>query len=1262
MAAPIMGERQQGLSRQGSGLALLFLANTAIVPECSDLPIFAAQVDPMPPGARALAVCLLALLASAALAADYALANCDTTGPPISDDYTLGGGNDAAPDIENCYRGAPVNCATGNQTEEQTDLALGGRGPALHVTRTYNSQAAAEAEEAGPWGYGWSGPYSSHLDFGEEGAITVVQENGAAAAFLLEEGEYVPGPWVQATLVKEGENYVFTLPDQEKLRFDSEGRLTEQEDRNGNSLSMTYEAGNLTAVEDDAGRKLQFLYWEGRILAVKDPMGHFVLYGVASGNLTTVMLWGGKEEEEPETRWEFAYDGSHQLTEMSDGRGGVTKTVYDEKNRAKKQTDPMERVIQFAYGESGGLRTTTITEANGSTTFQKFNEAGEPLEVIKAKGTGLERKSTYEYDSAYRLVKATDALGHSTTFGYDEEGNRTLEKDAEGDETKWTYNATHDVLTETTPKGEKTTYKRDANGSVEAIERPAPGETTQKSTFDHAENGDLESTIDPLGNETGFEYDSYGNLKAETDPEGNTSTWMYDKNGRVLTSVSPRGNEEGAEASEFETTIERDEQGRPVLVTDPLGRETEYAYDENGNLKAVTDGKGQTTTYTYNANDERTEVEADSGDTVKFAYDSMGAVKSRTNGRDNTTTYEHDALGQLTEEEDPLERTTIRKYDAAGNLEEIEDAIGRTVSYSYDKADRPTEIDYSQEATPDVTYEYDKDGNVVKMIDGSGTTTRTYDQLGRLTKVVNGRSEVVEYEYNLGNQQTEIVYPNGEPVEREFDKSGRMKAVTDWLGNETTFEYNADSQIEATVFPEGTANIDEYAYSRAGELSEISMKHEKEVLASMAYTRDAIGQITKAVETGFPEVPEYSWGYDAKNRLTKSNGTTFGYDSANNVTKISSTTYEYDKADQIESASNASFEFNEVGQRVKTTPSGGSATTYSYDQAGNLSAIDSPGIDNTFEYDGNGLRIKETKDATTYKMVWDSTPGLPLMLRAGNDYYVYGPDGLPIEEITSGSVDYLHHDQLGSTRVLTNSSGEVTGTYRYGPNGAFWKHTGSSGTLMGFAGQQRMRANTQLIYLRARTYDPVTAQFLSPDPLAALSGETYGYAAADPVNLVDPTGLIPVGCGDDGCEPYCPPKREVADQTAKNPSGKPPKPMDLVDPLMTGARDSGVELLDVYGNSTKYRSKAFSPGKVVGRSLGKSFATEWVAHNLENQGFEDAALSVRLFDYGSGAYGMLKYGVKALDKLVSRASPVLMFIVIPPGYQSQYVPQAVPDA
>lgn len=41
----------------------------------------------------------------------------------------------------------------------------------------------------------------------------------------------------------------------------------------------------------------------------------------------------------------------------------------------------------------------------------------------------------------------------------------------------------------------------------------------------------------------------------------------------------------------------------------------------------------------------------------------------------------------------------------------------------------------------------------------------------------------------------------------------------------------------------------------------------------------------------------------------------------------------------------------------------------------------------------------------------------------------------------------------------------------------------------------------------ARYYDPATAQFLTRDPLEAVTQSAYGYASADPLDLSDPAGL-----------------------------------------------------------------------------------------------------------------------------------------------------------
>jgi hypothetical protein len=45
----------------------------------------------------------------------------------------------------------------------------------------------------------------------------------------------------------------------------------------------------------------------------------------------------------------------------------------------------------------------------------------------------------------------------------------------------------------------------------------------------------------------------------------------------------------------------------------------------------------------------------------------------------------------------------------------------------------------------------------------------------------------------------------------------------------------------------------------------------------------------------------------------------------------------------------------------------------------------------------------------------------------------------------------------------------------------------------------------------ARWYDPMTAQFISVDPLAAATSENYNYGSGDPLNRMDPTGMFTIG-------------------------------------------------------------------------------------------------------------------------------------------------------
>jgi RHS repeat-associated protein len=123
------------------------------------------------------------------------------------------------------------------------------------------------------------------------------------------------------------------------------------------------------------------------------------------------------------------------------------------------------------------------------------------------------------------------------------------------------------------------------------------------------------------------------------------------------------------------------------------------------------------------------------------------------------------------------------------------------------------------------------------------------------------------------------------------------------------------------------------------------------------------------------------------------------------------------------------------------------------------------------------------------------------------DSYIYGPHNRMVEQISSGgTITYLHHDQQDSTRLMTGSTGTSTGRFTYDSYGNQTGHTGTTTTPLGYDGQYTS-SDTGLIYLRARVYDPTTAQFLSVDPAAASTRAPYNYASDNPLSSGDPSGL-----------------------------------------------------------------------------------------------------------------------------------------------------------
>jgi hypothetical protein len=102
----------------------------------------------------------------------------------------------------------------------------------------------------------------------------------------------------------------------------------------------------------------------------------------------------------------------------------------------------------------------------------------------------------------------------------------------------------------------------------------------------------------------------------------------------------------------------------------------------------------------------------------------------------------------------------------------------------------------------------------------------------------------------------------------------------------------------------------------------------------------------------------------------------------------------------------------EPAREPRQRPSTGPATTYGYDEAGNLISVErpkegeTPEIKDTYAYDGNGLRASQTISGTTSYLTWDMIEGLPLILNDGTNSYIYGPGGLPVEQVSSSGTQH----------------------------------------------------------------------------------------------------------------------------------------------------------------------------------------------------------------------------------------------------------------
>ncbi len=691
-----------------------------------------------------------------------------------------------------------------------------------------------------------------------------------------------------------------------------------------------------------------------------------------------------RTKDRPSQTFHFQYSWKNRYTETWNESGHYQKIDYDQHHNVIRRTTADGSIEQMGYDAHHNM--ISFTNANGHTTTYSYDDRRNRIETINPLGHVTQQLFEPKFN---RVVYEKDVLGYIKLYRYLEDGNLerviqalSLPDSFSSEELDTLRNGGHVPLR---AESQMTTeFKYDDLGRLTARTRSEG-------------DGPYSASSHRRLSEMRRHYKGTDVCQTwEKNAKGFTTSFFCDAVGRVTRRVDPGQNE---------TTYEYNDYGQIVRMTEPEGKETIFDYDtippsddhatQPNNLIKKTEATGAVTKYQYHpardvvlGSQLATEIDP-LGYRTTFAYDALGRRVESTDRNGNVTRWDYDAAGRVIETVDPEGHITWRDYDAAGNLIRTIDALGNTVDIRYDPlnretlkrqyvtdldgnpVDRITETSYGTSNGPFLDTvdhrarpqrhrvvmqtnaegvvtqtELDFRGQIAQQVVNVGApdarkTTRSYNGLGRLTRISNGLKHHQVYEYDENGNRTDQYWYDQDKVlqrhvHRDFNNRDLLEAEIDPRQGtyQTTYEYDGLGRLTKTI--DALKNETTRSYDPAGNLLS---------------TTNALGQTTKH-------------HYDLQNRrvsTTSASGrkTIFGYDRNGNLIKVTDpdgneTHHAYDRLDRQHATENA------LGH-VELTE---------YDANGNVRrVILASGETTEFEYNeaNENIRIRETEAHTFEK-------------------------------------------------------------------------------------------------------------------------------------------------------------------------------------------------------------------------------------------------------------------------------------------------------